>query len=554
MAVLTLDEKKRLAWLTLLIVFISIVDVASLALLVYIINFYAQPGSIAHPSWLPQWLFNRQSSALIALFFVFFALKNYGGYLIYKAQYLFVYGVASRISRHNLLYYLEGKYNDYVSTDTATHVRKINLQPQEFAQHVLAGIQQNITEITLILFTITAILIFNAKLFLLLMVLLLPPVFITAWFTKRRSVEAREFIRSSREEMWQHLHESITGYVESNIYDKNDFFVNRYAGSQQILNKHLSILQAIQGMPARLAEVFAIFGLLALISITSLFGNIHYGTEIVTLGAFIAAAYKIIPGIARLLNTRGQIRTYSFTVDDLVKEKNAERLPANTKPTKKIHSISGDHISFNYGKTNILDNLRFDIQPGDLVGIQGDSGKGKTTLLNILLGFLPAEKGELRINGAATSAAERQAYWPHIAYVKQQPFIIYDSLLANITLETAAYDDQQLNKAIDIAGLTELVKKSPDGIKKIITENGKNISGGQRKRIALARALYKDADLVILDEPFSELDEAAEEQLLSHFKQLAQQGKMIILITHNRKSLAACNKLITLESPVIIDY
>ena len=92
-----------------------------------------------------------------------------------------------------------------------------------------------------------------------------------------------------------------------------------------------------------------------------------------------------------------------------------------------------------------------------------------------------------------------------------------------------------------------MVDQSPDGINKEITENGKNISGGQQQRIAIARALYKDAELVLLDEPFNELDERSAESLAQYFKQLSANGKIVIMITHDSKSLSYCNKIISLD-------
>src|SRR5688572_11067981 len=109
------------------------------------------------------------------------------------------------------------------------------------------------------------------------------------------------------------------------------------------------------------------------------------------------------------------------------------------------------------------------------------------------------------------------------------------------------YDKERLESALKISGLCDFINQFPDGLDKMIMENGKNISGGQQQRIAIARALYKNADLLLLDEPFNELDEASEISLLEHFQELAQQGKLIILITHNRKSLSYCTKIISLD-------
>jgi ABC-type multidrug transport system fused ATPase/permease subunit len=552
LTLLTAREKKQWTLFTGLTLVISIADIASLAFLLFIIHFYTQPiGAIQ--TFTPfvgkatsQALFNRSSLLLISLFFVLFSLKNLAAYLIHSWQTRFVHQVASRISRNNMLHYLEGNYADYIHTDSSVFTRIISLQPLEFCQHVLSPLQQVFTETVLILLSIVAILIFNAQLFLLLLIILLPPVIIAGWLTKRKLHTARNYIKNSRTGMWQRLHESISGFVESNLYDRNDYFTERYAIAQHDLNLHQSALQSLQALPARLAEVFAVFGLLILMAISSWFGNGQYTTQLVTLGAFIAAAYKIIPGIARILNAIGQIRTYSFTINDLVQQyKPAAKQPVNN-PLPPIADISFEQVGFTYDHHQILDNFSCQLQPGDLVGIDGHSGKGKTTLLNILLGFISPQTGQILINQQPVNSLQRKQYWQQIAYVKQQPFFLYDSLLANITLNGQQHHEQRLHKALDTAGISEWLPKLPAGINTLLTENGKNISGGQRQRIALARALYKEANVLILDEPFSELDEKAEEKLLHHLQQLATAGKIILLITHNKKSLQICNKIITL--------
>jgi ABC-type multidrug transport system fused ATPase/permease subunit len=553
LSVLTGSEKKQWGLLTVLTLLISVADIASLALLIYIVHFYTAPAAALPPiSFMPHsmassWLFNQHSIALIALFFVFFSLKNIAAYFINAAQNKFVYRVASRISRNNLLHYLEGNYTDYIHTDTSLLTRKISLQPLEFAQHVLASMQQVFTEGALIVLTIIAIVLFNAQLFLLLLLLLLPPVFIAGWFTKRKLAVARNFIKSSRTAMWQHLHESITGFVESNIFGRNLYFTNRYATAQDTLNRHQSALQSTQALPARLTEIFAVFGLLALIAISQLAGPLKHAGEVVTLGAFIAAAYKIIPGITRILNGLGQMRTYAFTLNDLLYNNTLIATPVTSNSaTPPIHSIAFDQVCFQYNDHIVLHQFCCTLQTGDFVGIQGHSGKGKTTLLNILLGFIKPGQGKVLINNQVTSEQQRQQYWKQIAYVKQQPFFMHDTLLANITMNGQQYNTAQFQQAVDIAGMHHWMNNLPQTLDTVVTENGRNISGGQRQRIALARALYKNANVIILDEPFSELDEQSEQKVLQHLQQMAASGKIVILITHNTKSLSFCNKIVAI--------
>ncbi|HEY4337695.1 MAG TPA: ABC transporter ATP-binding protein, partial [Puia sp.] len=540
----------------------SIADITFLALLLFVIHLYADDPATPNPGFLPAWFTDRHSLWPIGAFFAIFAIKNALSFLVYSAQSRFRYGVASRISHRNLLLYLEGDYPQYAYTDSAKHVLKIAQQPIEFCQFVLGGYQQGITEAALIGMTVFAVLLFNAKLFLLLLLLLLPPVIIIGWLTKRKLHAARTYIKTSRDVMWQHLQESIASYVESGVYDKKEFFSSRYGDAQTILNRHLATVNSVQGAPARLAEVFAVFGLLALIAIGHFSGNAHTA-GIVTLGAFLAAAYKVIPGVARLLNITGQMKTYEFTVNGLMADLDLRRQPESRDneadgseqsagATPALESIAFRQIGFRYGDQPILDDISLQIRPGDFLGICGDSGKGKTTLLNILLGFIAPDKGEVFINGKAATQTERQRHWPHIAYVKQQPFILHDTILVNITLDENNYDEERLKAAVVLAGLDTVIDKLPGGLHARITENGKNISGGQRQRIALARALYKQADLILLDEPFSELDEASEEILLRRFARLAEAGRMIVMITHNKQRLSYCNGTLSLDEQITV--
>jgi ABC-type multidrug transport system fused ATPase/permease subunit len=539
-------ERQRLAGLIGGNVVISIVDIASLGLLLYIVGFYTRQQAKAPPAFLPEWLMDKNSLALIGLFALFFLLKSVMGYFILQAQYKFVFQVASRISETNMLQYLEGGYPEYVQVDASVHIRKISQQPIEFCQYVLAGCQQIITEGVLVTLTVLGIILFNVKLFFLLGLLLMPAIFLLAGFSRRKLKLVRRDIKNSGEKSLQYLREALTGFVESNLYEKNAFFSQRYAGYQRILNNHISELQIVQGIPSRMIEVFAVLGLFILIAFGKWSGD--GGTvAFVTLGAFLAAAYKIIPGMVKILNISGQVKTYQFTVEDLYRDARKEPLPVPGPPPLSLTSLAFSGVEFSQQQGRILQGLDFCLRRGELLGLSGSSGRGKTTIVNLLLGFLAPGEGRILINDRVTDTAGRRQYWGRIAYVKQQPFLLHDTVLKNITLTDGAYDEDRLNEIIRITGLERVGGEGADALTRMITENGKNISGGQRQRIAFARALYKEADLLILDEPFSELDEEAEREMLDYCLQLAQQGKAILLITHNKKNLSLCHKTILLD-------
>jgi ABC-type multidrug transport system fused ATPase/permease subunit len=585
LTLLNRQEKKQLGKLILLDLLISALDIAFLGVLLLVIGIYTSTKTINTSfAFLPASWFNKNSIQLISVFLVLFCFKNWFGYLIMRFQHHFFYGVASRLSKKNIIHYLKANYLNFVNVDSSIHIRQISQQPIEFSHYILTNVQQVISQGILILFTVCAILIYQPVLFLLLLLLLLPPVILLAWFIRRRSKQIRVNTKQASEKTIQHLQESLAGFVESNIYDKTDFFTNRYHSYQQQLNDNLAGQQTLQALPSRLVEIFAVLGFFILVLINKYWTN-QPVIDLLTIGVFMAAAYKIIPGIIKILNSTGQIRTYEFTLNDLLKasaspQPSPKERELKTEPGKvfsfgedysqsdsfgasevlrslgevssgegrgEVTSIAFNNISFRYQNHQILKNSSFSISKGDLAGISAVSGRGKTTLINLLLGFLVPDAGEILINDLATDITTRKQYWSRIAYVKQQGYFIHDTILKNITLSDEESDHEKLAEAIAICELNQLLNGNAEGLHRVIRENGKNLSGGQRQRILLARALYHDFDVLILDEPFGEMDQQAEEAILIQLQRLAASGKIIFFITHNTASLSYCNKLITLE-------
>ena len=375
--------------------------------------------------------------------------------------------------------------------------------------------------------------------------MLLPPVILVFYAIKKRLTHAKIQIRTTNERSFQHLLDALKGYVEANVYNRNAFFLNRFLKDRRIFSRYLFDSLALQSMPNRIIEIFAVLGLFILIAIAKWSGN-GDSAALITVGAFMAAAYKIIPGIVKLINVAGQIRAYEYSITDLIEKKATETSIAEV-PQVAIHSIQLKNIGFRYSDLQVLKNFCLFVEKGDFLGITGESGKGKTTILNLLLGFLSPANGEIFINGVNVAPPDIKKYWPSISYVRQQSFFIHDTALRNITFEEEEYNKANLAMALEISGVNGMTEQFPERLDKIITENGKNISGGQQQRVALARAVYKNADLILLDEPFNELDEGSSITLLKHFKELTAKGKMVIMITHDKQSLSYCNKIVSLD-------
>jgi len=473
-----------------------------------------------------------------------FGIKNIFAYWISTFQFRFIYGVASRLSKRNIRRYLRGDYLNYINVDSSVNIYKISHQPIEFSTYILTNLQQVVSQSVLILFSVVAILFYNATLFFLLLLLLMPAVTIIGMVLKQRLKRLRQNIKRRSADTLKNLKEALAGYIENNIYNKDDFFADRYYARQAQLNNDMRLQQTLQGLPSRLIEIFAIFGLFILIVINKWSGR-SAAIDLLTVGIFIAAAYKIIPGVVKILNSIGQMKTYGFTLNDLAIPGDNGKDRINLQ-TENIRSVNFEKLHFKYNNQPVLTGVSAQLSPGDLAGISAGSGRGKTTLISIILGFLEQGEGTISINNKIVTTEERKAYRNRVAYIKQQPFLIHDTLAKNIALADE-YDKLKLNEVIAFCGLDNMLKPYEDGVNLLITENGKNLSGGQRQRIMLARALYHGFDLLILDEPFGEMDQQSENLILEKLQSVANQGKIILFITHNQASLLFCNKLITID-------
>jgi len=544
--ILRSEEKQELWKLAVADLCISVLDIIFLIALLWLVNYYTLPVRPGLPAIISYPVFAKYPLLPIGIFTGLFIVKNVLGFLVSKGTYNFVYGVASRISRDGLLQYLNGPYTDYVHVDSSVMNRKINQQPIEFCHYVLNGVQQIFSQAALILITVAAIFLFNPLLLPLLILILAPPVFLISFFMKRRLHTSRLLGQKTSEKSIQHLQEALSGYIESNIYLKNDFFTNRYHRFQSQLNHYLAERLIIQSMPPRFIEIFAVFGLFILL-VVNYYTSHNSSIQLITIGALIVAAYKIIPGIVKITNTVGQVKTYSYTTAGLINPYGVYF--NNALENQPVSSVRFEKINFSYKDKRILNDFYLGINKSELVGLTGNSGRGKTTFVNILLGFLEPDSGNIFINEMPADRETRKKLWNRISYIKQQHFFLHASILENITFQEGAFDKEKMEKILAITGIDEMIRAFPQGLNTLITENGKNFSGGQRQRFIFARALYRDFDLLILDEPFNELDEPSEKKMLSELQKIAAEGKMILLITHNMAAMSYCNRKIIMDEP-----
>ncbi|MDC1333077.1 ABC transporter ATP-binding protein, partial [Gammaproteobacteria bacterium] len=275
-------------------------------------------------------------------------------------------------------------------------------------------------------------------------------------------------------------------------------------------------------------------------------------------------AIRIIPMVTQIFSSINSIKygedalTKLFhlisepsEMDTLIQKMDGQRAPA--AQVNKFKKLSAENLSFSYhgSKQLILSNSSFEIESGDFIGIVGHSGSGKTTFVDLLLGLLKPQTGEIIVDGV-NIFDDINGWRSKIAYIPQEIFLIDDSIKNNIILgdQDSELSNLNLDEAISQSKLQQLIDDLPDGYFANVGDKGMNLSGGQRQRVAIARALYHQREILILDEATSALDSSTELEITEQLEAL-KGNKTIICIAHRESTLRACNKIYTIENGII---
>lgn len=193
-----------------------------------------------------------------------------------------------------------------------------------------------------------------------------------------------------------------------------------------------------------------------------------------------------------------------------------------------------------------MQQVHFQLEPGELLGVLGASGSGKSTLAKVLVGVWPTLGGHVRLDGAELDQWDREALGPHIGYLPQNIELLRGSIAENIA-RFGELDGHKVVEAARLAGVHELILRLPKGYDTRLGEDGGDLSGGQKQRIALARALYGNPCLIVLDEPNSNLDSPGEAALANAILQLKALGRTVVLVTHRSSALSQADKLLVMN-------
>jgi ATP-binding cassette, subfamily B, bacterial PglK len=274
------------------------------------------------------------------------------------------------------------------------------------------------------------------------------------------------------------------------------------------------------------------------------------------LGALALGAQRLLPLAQQLYHGWSGVAGNSAVIDDVVRQLSL-RVPPPAAPVAALpfaRNIEFRDVSFTYADRPgaAVEGLSFDIRRGSRVALLGPTGSGKTTTADLLMALLQPTRGSILVDGAPLTDATLQSWRANVGHVPQMLFLADATVAQNIAMADSV-DMDRVASAVAAARLEELVAALPNGLETRVGERGVQISGGQRQRLAIARAIYKETPLLVLDEATSALDPATEAAVLGALDRLQDEGRTIVIIAHRPTTTELCDHVLRLEQGRLVE-
>ena len=350
----------------------------------------------------------------------------------------------------------------------------------------------------------------------------------------------------ARREQTRIVTEAYKGYAELEVNHAFPSLQHSFLKGLDTISFCRLKLETVYHLPLCLSELSVVIGL----TLLALSGT---GNVKALVGIFAVGAFRLLPALRESLSAWTQIQNSVFCLRIIKAGMEDLFSTFEEKPTAGLSfekEIAISNLSYTYpeGK-RVLKEFDCTIRKGEYIGIRGSNSIGKSTLFNLLLGFLKPDGGEIRIDGVLLSAENRKLWHRRIGYVPQGVFILDGTLAENVALGCCDISKEKVKRILRQVRLDEWVDELPLGIDTLLGESGARLSGGQKQRVGIARALYKEADILLLDEATSALDTATECEINEMICGLRNdyRGLTVLSIAHRESSLAFCNRIITLN-------
>jgi ABC-type multidrug transport system fused ATPase/permease subunit len=535
--------RRKILPMVLLLVVGSLLDFFSLATFIPVLLLIVDPQSTYTFVWIRDIsrLVSVSDPSQIAICFtvlavVFMLVKTVIQSWIVRRKAVYAYAIADSLASSALAYYLASSYSQFTNTDYSREMNRISNYPLTFANNVIIPLGTLVSEGLLTLALLTGVAIYNVQVVGLLALILMP----VAWVYRLKRKRIRNIsdqIKAMYPAVLKSTLQAVEALPEIKAFDKGSFFRRKFDEAYHQLTQTFSADHTTHAGTSRITELVAACCIGTLIIYALL--DLRSGREVILLlSVFAGISFRVIPSVSRIFGGILQIRSHEYVIGDLrnmiAPEMHAVEAEVETAfPFRKSLELRDICFAYDEGQF-VLRNITLTVRKGEKVIFVGKSGKGKTTLLLLLMRFLKETSGEIVVDGKVVTEADTSAWRKLLGYVPQHPYILDATILENIAFGVSAenIDAHKVGQLIRSLDLESWLSSLPLGLNTVIGEKGLRISGGQRQRLAIARALYHDAEILLLDEITSQLDRETEKEIVQLLDQLALQNKTIFFVTH----------------------
>jgi ABC-type multidrug transport system fused ATPase/permease subunit len=555
------DRKKGIGIIGLMVLN-ALLDFFSLASFLPLIFLLINPNFISSNKpigWLYSYFgFTSPSSFIIvftSLILAFAIFKNGVALWIVRRKSKFCFALGSELSSQMLARYAELSYLRFTQLDFSKEINRIASVPIAFANNIVMPLTTLLSEGLVFLILLLCIALYEIKIFILLVVVITPVAFVYILNRKHLSQISLD-LKFKYPLTLKYAIQVVEGLIDMSAFRKEPFFKKKFDQASRDLAGALSRDHTYQSSASRLTEIIAALIICSLI-IYSVVAHENPQHTFLLLGIYAGASFRMIPSLNRILNALAQIKSYEYLFSELegltLLHQKEKKTPAS--PLTFAKTIEMRNISFRYpDREKILDSVSLIIQKGEKIALVGRSGEGKTTLLLLLLQFLEGYEGKILLDGKEVNQENLNAWRGIVAYVPQSPYLLDGTIAENIAFgfSEEEINQERIQQLIGDLELEDMIRQLPQGISTQVGEKGIKLSGGQRQRIAIARALYADAEVLLLDEVTNQLDAASEQEIIKTLEKIASQKKTILMITHHAHLLAHFDRVLTLENGMIL--
>ena len=482
----------------------------------------------------------------VSLIFIFFFLKNLLSIYINKKQINFGLYVCEKFSLNEFRLFSKENFLKIKKKKSTVVERNIVTVPYFLVIFIVQPFILITTELIMSFIILFSLLIYDWKIVSLIFFSITPPFIFAYFFSKNKLEHFSRRIIEITPQVNQWIYQSFFGFIDMKILERENFFYEKFKSKLRDKNYNFGWQSLYKTLPVKIIEVSIVFLLIIIIMYGFFF--IENRTDFsVFLTIFSVSLFRIIPLVNRVIQSILLLKGYEYIfeiINNISPHFKNDKLP---NKIKKFKSLKLKNLDFRYGKTNIIDNLSVNISKGDCIGIVGESGSGKTTLVNIILGFLKPNNGKVLYNDKDIELIKSKSWLKSIGYVQQGVYIIDGTIKENILFGDDNPDLEKLNAVCKKVNIYDFIHQQAKKYDTKIGELGSLISGGQKQRIGIARALYNNCEILVLDESTNSLDQKTEKEILNSLKTLNNNGLTLIIISHDNKVLNFCNKIIKLE-------